>query len=337
MDLAEIEKGLRSLPAKVASEEELEEIRRAWLGSKGFLKLSFKEIGSLPQEEKIEAAKKLNLMKSQLEEYLETQKKHVSSSVTDALKEQYLDLSLPAKTPGLGSIHPIRRVERIITDLLKPFGFSVVEGPEVETNYYCFDALNIPEHHPARDMQDTFYTTTGHVLRTHTTSVQSRELEKGKLPVKILTRGRVYRNEAEDASHQSMFHQYDLVWVEEGLTLSHLMALITHFLRALYGHERKIRFVPKYYPYTEPSIGPQINCLFCHEKGCPACKGSGWVTIAGAGMIHENVLREFNYDPKKVSGMAFGLGTSRLASQMFHFPNLKALYVNDLRVLRSLA
>jgi phenylalanyl-tRNA synthetase alpha chain len=161
-------------------------------------------------------------------------------------------------------------------------------------------------------------------------------LEKGKLPVKIITCGRVYRNEAEDASHQSMFHQYDLVWVEEGISLSHLMALTQHILRGLYGSERKIRFVPKYYPYTEPSIGPQINCLFCQEKGCPACKGSGWVTVGGAGMIHENVLREFNYDPKKVSGMAFGLGTSRLAAQMFHFPNLKSLYVNDIRVLRRL-
>jgi phenylalanyl-tRNA synthetase alpha chain len=336
MDIEAVSQKVKDLPAKISSEAELEEIRRSWLGTKGIFKNLFKELDSLSKEEKIECATKLNLLKAQVETYIDAKKEELEKNALNIIGEEYFDFSLPAISSGLGSIHPIRKLERKMTEILKPFGFEIVEGPEVETDYYCFDSLNIPKHHPARDMQDTFYTTTGNVLRTHTTSVQSRELEKGKLPLKIITCGRTYRNEAEDASHQSMFHQYDLVWVEEGLSLSNLMALLTHILHGIYGPERKVRFVPKFYPYTDPSIGPQINCQFCNEKGCPACKGSGWVTIAGAGMIHENVLKEFGYDPKKVSGFAFGCGSSRLTAQMFHLPNLKSLYVNDLRVLRSL-
>lgn len=333
--LEEIELQAKNLPQS-PSEADVEEIRRTWLGSKGIFKTFFKKLGALSPEERIAFATKLNSLKEQVEAYVSEKKELLSLTPQTALQNQFLDFSLPSISPGVGCLHPIRQAERIITDLLSPFGFEVVEGPEVETEYYCFDSLNIPLHHPARDMQDTFYTSTGDVLRTHTTSVQSRELEKHKLPLKIITCGRVYRNEAEDASHQSMFHQYDLVWVEEGLSLSHLMALIKHILHGLYGQERSVRFVPKYYPYTDPSIGAQINCLFCKGNGCPACKGSGWVTVVGAGMIHENVLKEFSYDPKTVSGIAFGFGSSRLAAQMFHLPNIKSLYVNDLRMLRSM-
>jgi phenylalanyl-tRNA synthetase alpha chain len=258
------------------------------------------------------------------------------------LGEQFLDFSLPEAGTGLGSVHPITTVEERITEILRPFGFESVMGPEIETEYYCFDSLNIPKHHPARDMQDTFYTETGHVLRTHTTSVQARILQQrqlfagGKLPIKVASFGRAYRNESEDASHQAMFHQYELVWVEEGLTLSHLVGLISHILKELYGKRRKVRFAQKFYPYTEPSIGPQIDCSVCKGAGCGACGGAGWVTVAGAGMIHGNVLREFGFDPEKVSGFAFGLGTSRLASQLFNFPHLRSLYENDLRMLKEI-
>lgn len=338
IDIDNLEADLQRSLSSVASEQDLEQVRLHWLGAKGILKPMFQQLGLLPQEKKVEVAQRLNQMKATLEAFVATKRSEFSAAKQQKeLAEQWVDLSLPSKNPGLGALHPIRLVERKIASLLKPFGFHIVEGPEVESEYYCFDSLNIPKHHPARDMQDTFYTDPEGVLRTHTTSVQSRELEKGKLPVKIISCGRTYRNEAEDSSHQSMFHQCDLVWVEEGLTLSNLLALLTFMLHGLYGHERKVRFVPKYYPYTEPSIGAQIDCLLCHGKGCPSCKGSGWVTILGAGMIHENVLKEFDYDPKKVGGMAFGAGTSRLAAQFFQLPNLKSLYVNDLRLLRSLA
>lgn len=337
MDLSHMEKEIEAACQTVVDEKTLEFFRRDWLGAKGKMKGLFQLLASLPPEEKKEVAKRLNVAKSHLEAFVAAREEEfLKKSQKEQLFQEFIDLSLPGKTPGSGKVHPIRQVERKITALLKPFGFTMAEGPEIESEYYCFDALNIPPHHPARDMQDTFYTTTNHVLRTHTTSVQSRELEKGKLPLKIIASGRVYRNEADDSSHQSMFHQYELVWLEEGLTLSNLMALLQHVLHGLYGSERKVRFVPKYYPYTEPSIGAQIDCAICKTQGCSFCKGSGWVTIVGAGMIHENVLREFHYDPKVVTGMAFGFGLSRLASQAFHLPHIKSLYTNDLRVLRTL-
>jgi phenylalanyl-tRNA synthetase alpha chain len=338
LNFNDFEKEIERVCQSVSDEKGAELMRREWLGSKGVMKTLFQKLAILPPEEKIEVAKRLNVAKSKIEAFVSGKElKFLQAKQKSQLAKEYLDLSLPAKNPGAGNIHPIRRTERQITALLKPFGFTMVEGPEIESEYYCFDALNIPPHHPARDMQDTFYTTTEHVLRTHTTSVQSRELEKGKLPLKVIASGRVYRNEADDSSHQSMFHQYELVWLEEGLTISHLMALLTHVLHGLYGVERRIRFVPKYYPYTEPSIGAQIDCSLCQTKGCSFCKGSGWVTIVGAGMIHENVLREFHYDPKVVTGMAFGFGLSRLASQAYHLPHMKSLYINDLRVLRTLS
>lgn len=337
VDLQEIKKRLSLSQENISSIEELELFRTEWLGTKGILKNLFKKMGLLPQEDKIEMAKILNQVKSELEEWILKKKDgFCSQTMKVKLESEYIDFSLCSKSVGLGSVHPIRLIERRITKLLKPFGFEVVEGPEIETEYYCFDALNIPKHHPARDMQDTFYINPEGVLRTHTTSVQSRELEKHKMPLKVISCGRVYRNEAEDSSHQSMFHQYELVWVEEGLAFSNLLALLQHVLHGLFGSERKVRFVPKYYPYTTPSIGAQINCLLCNQQGCSFCKGSGWVTIVGAGMIHENVLQEFQYDPKKVTGLAFGFGSCRLAAQFFQFPHIKSLYSNDMRLLRSL-
>lgn len=337
LDLQEIKKKLYLSLDEVSSAEELELLRIKWLGTKGILKNQFKKMEILSKEDKIEVAKILNQMKSELEEWiLKKRDLFLVQARKKEVENEYIDFSLCSKNLGLGSVHPIRIIERRITKLLKPFGFEVVEGPEIETEYYCFDALNIPKHHPARDMQDTFYINPEGVLRTHTTSVQSRELEKHTLPLKVISCGRVYRNEAEDSSHQSMFHQYELVWVEEGLVFSNLLALLQHVLHGLFGKERKVRFVPKYYPYTTPSIGAQIDCLFCNQQGCSFCKGSGWVTIVGAGMIHENVLKEFLYDPKKVTGLAFGFGSCRLATQFFQFPHIKSLYVNDMRLLRSL-
>lgn len=336
VDLRKIEEEIAISLKQVTSEKQLEDFERFWLGSKGVIKSLFRKLSEMNPDQKVVFAKELNRIKTQLDDLISERKNNFSEVRQKAqLTKEFIDSSLPEKTCSLGNPHPIRLVERKITELIKPFGFKVVEGPEIETEYYCFDALNIPKHHPARDMQDTFYTELGNVLRTHTTSVQSRELEKGKLPVKIISCGRAYRNEADDASHQSMFHQYEMVWVEEGLNLSHLLALITYIFKGLFSEERKVRFVPKYYPYTEPSIGPQIDCLICKGKGCSFCKGSGWVTVGGSGMIHEKVLREFNYDPKKVSGLAFGLGSSRLAAQFYQAPNLKALYTNDMRFLRG--
>lgn len=325
----------------------VEGLRREWLGKEGRIRTLFALLREVAPEEKVAVASRLNALKASLEKtVVDKEQAFAAGAQAEGLKTEFYDLSLPGLTTGLGHAHPITLVERKISQILRPFGFRAVSGPEIETEYYCFDALNIQRHHPARDMQDTFFTEplysekhSGglvHVLRTHTTSVQSRTLEKGGAPLKIASFGRAYRNETEDASHQAMFHQYELVWVEKGLTLANLMALITHIMKGLYGKRRKVRFVAKHYPYTEPSIGPQIDCTICAGKGCPACGGAGWVTVAGAGMIHRNVLLEFNYNPDEVAGFAFGLGTSRLASQFFDMPRLKMCYEHDLRVLRTI-
>lgn len=332
--------------AETKGRAELESLRRDWLGKEGTLKQLFAALKSVEPAQKAHFAATINQLKTDLEQFIQQQEHQLDAdALAGKIAAEYIDLSLPPVSPGLGREHPITSVEKRITEVLRPFGFESVYGPEVETDYYCFDSLNIAKHHPARDLQDTFYTQDleissntllRHVLRTHTTSVQARTLAKGGLPVRVASFGRTYRNETEDASHQAMFHQYELVWIEKGLTLANLQGIITHILKALYGKRRKVRFVPKYYPYTEPSVGPQIDCSICKGGGCSACGGSGWVTVAGAGMVHRNVLLEFKYNPEEVSGFAFGLGTSRLASQFYNLPKLKDCYANDLRVLTNL-
>ncbi len=326
-----------------ATTADLERVKGEWLSKDGVLKQLFQQLRQVPPADKPQVAGLLNQLKAHVEGGFERKVAELQAQKRDeALAREYIDVSLPSLSPGLGAVHPVTLIEEKIMGILRPFGFETVTGPHVESDYYCFDALNIPKHHPARDMQDTFYTDSGHVLRTHTTSVQARVLqhraqhEGHRLPIKVASFGHVYRNENEDASHQCMFHQFELVWVEQGLTLSHLMGIITHILKELYGKRRKVRFVPKFYPYTEPSLGPQIDCSICKGLGCPACGHAGWVTVGGSGMIHRNVFTEFGYDAEKTSGFAFGLGTSRLAAQMYNLPHLRAVYDNDLRVLKEL-
>lgn len=338
LDMNELAARLKAAQQAVKIRADLEILRRDWLGKEGVLKTLFAQMRDLSPERKPQVASGLNEIKNTLEAFLrEREAGFLADDQQASLQAEFFDLSLPGNFCGYGSVHPITLVERRISEILKPFGFQNVFGPEIETEYYCFDSLNIPKHHPARDLQDTFYTSTGHVLRTHTTSVQARELQKGKPPVKVASFGRAYRNETEDASHTSMLHQFELVWVEEGLRLSDLMGLISHILKGLYGKRRKVSFVPKYYPYTEPSLGARVDCAFCHGSGCPSCGRSGWATVGGSGMVHRNVLKEFGYDPEKVSGFAFGLGTSRLAAQIAGMPNLKMLYEGDVRVLKQIA
>jgi len=301
--------------------------RVLWFGKDGLFRRLFSELKSLDNDERIRVAQLINDVKSRAEHELASIARTVGNEeLLRELKLTHVDVTLPGAGPAMGRSHPISLIEDEIKAVLRQFGFRTVDGPEVEEEYYCFDALNIPVHHPARDLQDTFYTDTEQVLRTHTTSVQARELEKGKLPVKIAVSGRVYRNESVDATHSDMFHQYEGLWVEEGITLPHLITLLTQVAKALYGRNRKVRFVPKFYPYTEPSVGLLIS----------DSRGDGWVTVGGAGMVHRKVFEEFKFDPKKISGLAFGLGTSRLVSERFGIPNMRALYANDLRVLDRL-
>jgi phenylalanyl-tRNA synthetase alpha chain len=317
---------------------ELEAIGRAHTGKKSALKAAFKSLRDLSIEDRKTAAARLNRAQSQMDAELATAKDGIGALAMKAkIDADWLDLSLPGVAQQRGSEHPVTVIEERCLAVLRAVGFSRVDGPEVEHPYYNFDSLNIPEHHPARDMQDTFWVNGGLLLRSHTTTVQARELQKKPdLPLRIACPGRVYRNEAVDATHLAMFHQLEGLWVEKGLTFAHLKGLLRLVVEKLYGAEREIRFKPKYYPYTEPSIGLDLSCVLCHGKGCEACHGVGWVTILGAGMVHPKVFLEFGYDPDAVSGIAFGLGISRMASQFTGVSKVRSLYESDLRVHQTL-
>jgi phenylalanyl-tRNA synthetase alpha chain len=316
---------------------ELDEVRRIHTGKKSGMKAALKSLRDLSAEERPKVAAAINETMQKMVATVEAAKVKAETAAIDAkIAAEWLDLSMPGTTPKRGALHPVTVVERRCMALLRRLGFSLVDGPEVDGAYYNFDALNIPEHHPARDAQDTFWVDDGLLLRSHTTTVQIRVLEqRPSLPIKVASSGRVYRNEAVDATHLAMFHQMEGLWVDKGLTFAHLKGVLTFIAKELYG-DHKIRFKPKFYPYTEPSVGVDLACTACNSEGCESCHGAGWVTILGAGMMHPKVLMEFGYDPDIVSGIAFGLGTSRMASQWSGISKVRSLYEMDTRVHKAL-
>ena len=266
----------------------------------------------------------------------------LAQALAAQLDAEWQDLSMPGLAVPRGKRHPLTEVENRCMDVMRLLGFELVDGPEVEHPYYNFDALNIPKHHPARDMQDTFWVDGRYLLRSHTTTVQARVLESTpELPVRVCSLGRVYRNEAVDATHLAMFHQFEGIWVDEGLTFGDLKGVLAFIAKELFG-DRPVRFKPKFYPYTEPSVGVDIQCGACNGtrevdgQPCEACHAAGWVTILGSGMIHPKMLIEFGYDPDEVSGIAFGLGTTRMAAQWTGVGKVKSLYEQDQRVFTAL-
>jgi len=315
----------------------VEEVRRTHTGKKSPIKTAFKELRNVAPEERSTVAAALNSASETITAELEVATKTIATNALAAqLNAEWEDLSMPGQTTRRGARHPLTVVENRCMDVLRRLGFELVDGPEIEAAYYNFDALNIPEHHPARDMQDTFWVTGGLLLRSHTTTVQARVLEsKPPLPIRIASAGRVYRNEAVDATHLAMFHQLEGLWIDRGLTFANLKGLLSFIAKSLYG-EGRIRFKPKFYPYTEPSVGVDLACALCDGEGCEACHGAGWVTILGAGMVHPKVFKEFGYDPDEVSGIAFGLGTTRMAAQWAGVSKVKSLYDQELAVLHDL-
>jgi phenylalanyl-tRNA synthetase alpha chain len=317
--------------------DDVQETKRRHLGKKSPLKALLAQVRDVPPEERGAFAAAINRAQQDMEREVEARAAEVEAkALSDRLDQEWMDLTLPGVATRRGARHPVAEVERRSLEMLRQLGFVLVDGPEVEEPYYNFDALNIPEHHPARDMQDTFWVEGGLVLRTHTTSVQARVLAaRPPLPIKIASAGRVYRNEAVDATHLAMFHQLEGLWVEPGLTFAHLKGILAFVARTLYG-DQPVRFKPKFYPYTEPSVGCDLRCVHCHGDGCDACHGAGWITILGAGMVHPKVFLEFGYDPATVSGIAFGLGTTRMAGQWSGVHKIRDLYDADLRVYRAL-
>jgi phenylalanyl-tRNA synthetase alpha chain len=318
--------------------QDLEVLGRMHTGKKSPLKAAFKGLRDVPPEDRKAFAQAINAAQATMEAELATALETIGSKALEQqLEADWIDITLPGVAQQRGSEHPVTTVEERCLAILRTLGFDRVEGPEVEHPYYNFDALNIPKHHPARDMQDTFWVNGGHLLRSHTTTVQARVLQqKPELPIRVACAGRVYRNEAVDATHLAMFHQLEGIWVEKGLTFAHLKGLLSLIVKRLYGEERRIRFKPKYYPYTEPSVGLDLSCVLCSGGGCDACHGVGWVTILGAGMIHPKVFLEFGYDPTTVSGIAFGWGISRMAAQFAGVTKFRSLYESDLRVHHTL-
>lgn len=320
-----------------SSEAALDDVRRSYTGKNSAIKQAMKELRNIPKDERASVAAGLNAAMKTMNAELDEAIKQTRKAELDArFESEWQDLSMPGLARPRGGRHPVSEVEDRCMEVLRRLGFVLVDGYEVETAYYTFDSLNIPEHHPARDMQDTFWLDEKVVLRTHTTSVQARVLQsRPELPIRIASAGRVYRNEAVDATHLAMFHQFEALWVDAGLTFAHLKGILSFIARELFG-DHPIRFKPKFYPYTEPSAGVDIQCAQCSGKGCSACHDSGWITILGSGMVHPKVFEEFGYDPNKVSGIAFGLGTTRMAAQRCGVSALRSLYRPDVRLMKAL-
>ena len=340
MPTEDILQTFRAELAAADTPEALAAVRTTYLGKKSYVKTALKSLGGMSAEERPKFAKEINDAAATIERELDEATARIAeAAVAKQIEAEWQDLTLPGISQERGSTHPLTQVHKKCMDVMRRLGFTLEEGPEIETPYYNFDALNIPENHPARDMQDTFWLPDNMLLRSHTTTVQARVLQRHPpLPIKVVAAGRVYRNEAVDATHLAMFHQFEGIWVEEGLTYGDLKGTLLEIAKSIYGADHEFRFKPKYYPYTEPSVGMDIQCAVCFAKDddCPTCKGAGWITILGSGMIHPKVFIEFGYDHTKLSGIAFGLGTARIAAQAVGIPALKPMYEQDLRVHRNM-
>ncbi len=312
----------------------LEEYRIRFLGTKGIVKAMFGEMKNVPAEQKKEFGAILNEFKQFAEAKYESWKSSFSSPVEST---NNIDLTLPGDPMNLGSRHPISLVRNEIISIFRRLGFSVAEGPEVEDDWHNFTALNLPENHPARDMQDTFYLNQNPdwLLRTHTSNVQVREMEKGKLPIRIVCPGRVYRNETISARAHCFFHQVEGLYIDEHVSFADLKQTLYFFVQELFGRDVKIRFRPSYFPFTEPSAEMDISCLLCNGKGCNVCKHTGWVEILGCGMVHPQVLENCGIDSNKYTGFAFGMGIERISMLKYQINDLRLFSENDVRFLQQ--
>ena len=312
----------------------LDEIRVAVLGKKGELTGILKSMGKLSPEERPVIGQLANEVRSQIEALLEERIAEVKEEeLSRRLQAEQLDVTLPGQRRPLGKKHPLTQVLDEVKEIFLGMGFSVVQGPEVELDYYNFEALNLPKDHPARDTQDTFYITDRVLLRTQTSGVQVRVMEKQKPPIRAISPGRVYRSDAVDATHSPLFHQIEGLGVDKGVTMADLKGTLEIFVKHLYGNDTVVRFRPHHFPFTEPSAEMDAQCFACHGEGCRLCKGEGWIEILGCGMVHPKVLRGCGIDPEEYSGFAFGIGLERIVMRNFNIDDLRLFYENDLRFL----
>ncbi len=316
--------------------DKLNEIKVAFLGKKGELTEVLKGMKDVAKEDRPKVGQIVNETREAIEEVLEAHRAELAAKIRDAkLKSEVIDVTLPAKKNNVGHRHPntiaLEEVERIFVGM----GYEVVEGPEVEYDYYNFEALNIPANHPAKDEQDTFYVNDKIVLRTQTSPVQVHEMEKGKLPIRMIAPGRVFRADEVDATHSPSFHQIEGLVIDKNITFADLKGTLAEFARELFGPETKVKFRPHHFPFTEPSAEMDVTCFKCGGKGCRMCKGEGWIEILGCGMVHPRVLEMSKIDPEEYVGFAFGVGLERIALLKYEIDDMRLLYENDARFLRQ--
>ncbi|MBI2214143.1 MAG: phenylalanine--tRNA ligase subunit alpha [Acidobacteria bacterium] len=323
--------------AASSSHADLEALRVRFFGRKGgAVHALFAELKLVAPERKKDVGEQLNRLRDSLEARL--REKLEASSAEEAARKQArssIDVTLPGRKPSFGSLHPITLVRREIEQIFREMAYSIDPGPEIETDWYNFEGLNFTPDHPARDTQDTFYLGPELLLRTHTSNVQIRTMEKGQPPFKVLSAGRVYRRDEITLRRSPMFHQVEGFFVDRGVHFGHLRGTLEHFMRRVFTPDTEIRFRPSYFPFTEPSAEVDISCPFCRGEGCGTCSKTGWMEILGCGMIHPQVLRNCDVDPNEWSGFAFGLGIDRVAMIKYGMPNIRTLFENDLRVLRQ--
>ena len=322
--------------AAVTAVADLEEIRIAFLGKNGSVTSLTKQMGKLSAEERPAIGQLANEIRGKIEQAIEEKTKEIKRKEQEAkLLAEKIDVTLPGKATKLGSRHPLTVVLDDIKEIFVGMGFDIVDGPEVELDYYNFEALNIPKDHPARDTQDTFYITDNIVLRTQTSPVQIRVMKKQKPPIRIISPGRVYRSDAVDATHSPVFHQIEGLVVDKGITFADLKGTLETFVKRLYGEDTVVRFRPHHFPFTEPSAELDVQCFNCHGEGCRLCKGEGWIEILGCGMVHPDVLRNGGIDPEEYSGFALGYGLERVCMRRYGIDDLRLFFENDVRFLKQ--
>ena len=316
--------------------EKLNEVRVAFLGKKGELTEVLKGMKDVAPEDRPAVGQIVNDTRKNIEEVLEAAKKNLAAKLREAqLKSEVIDVTLPAKKNNVGHSHPDTLALEEVENIFVGMGYEVVEGPEVEYDYYNFEALNIPANHPAKDEQDTFYINDKIVLRTQTSSVQVHEMEKGKLPIKMISPGRVYRADEVDATHSPCFHQVEGLVIDENVTFADLKGTLAEWARQYFGPNTKVKFRPHHFPFTEPSAEMDVTCFKCGGKGCRMCKGEGWIEILGCGMVHPHVFEMCGIDKDKYKGFAFGIGLERIADLKYEIDDMRLLYENDIRFLKQ--
>ena len=334
--ISEMSEAVKKKLGEIKTLQELQDLKVKYLGKKGEVTSMLKGLGGMAPEERPVFGQKVNQLREELEKAMERRERDVKEKMMEQrLAKEKIDVTMPGKNIELGSVHPITQVIQEVEEIFLGMGYSIADGPEVETAVYNFDKLNTPADHPARDLQDTFYITEDVILRTQTSPVQARVMEQQKPPIKIICPGAVYRSDTLDATHSPVFHQIEGLVVDKNITMSDLKGTLEMFAKNCLGQNTKVRFRPHHFPFTEPSAEADVSCFVCGGKGCRICKQEGWIELLGCGMVHPKVLENCGIDSNEYSGFAFGFGVERIAMAKFGIDDLRLLYENDVRFLRQ--